>query len=80
MDEDAEMPSWKTLAAAPRRCRRQPDTIAMATSFTEALNQVAWWLRPGRGQNIVSSEVDFPSVTTPGTASRGHGCQARGGG
>src|ERR1039457_1979754 len=42
-----------------------PDTIAIATSFTEALNQVAWWLRPGRGQNIVSSEVDFPSVTYP---------------
>jgi cysteine desulfurase / selenocysteine lyase len=42
-----------------------PDTIAIATSFTEALNQVAWWLRPGRGQNVVSSEVDFPSVTYP---------------
>jgi selenocysteine lyase/cysteine desulfurase len=41
------------------------DTIAIATSFTEALNQVAWWLRPGRGQNVVSSEVDFPSVTYP---------------
>jgi selenocysteine lyase/cysteine desulfurase len=42
-----------------------PDTIAIGTSFTEALNQVAWWLRPGRGQNVVSSEVDFPSVTYP---------------
>lgn len=42
-----------------------PETIAITTSFTEALNQVAWWLRPGRGQNVVSSEADFPSVTYP---------------
>ncbi len=42
-----------------------PDTIAIGTSFTEALCQVAWWLKPGKGQNVVSSEVDFPSVTYP---------------
>ena len=42
-----------------------PETIAIGTSFTEALCQVAWWVRPGAGRNVVSSEVDFPSVTYP---------------
>lgn len=42
-----------------------PDTIAIGTSFTEALCQVAWWLKPDKGTNVVSSEVDFPSVTYP---------------
>src|SRR6266849_24639 len=54
------------------------EDIAIATSFTEALNQVAWWLRPGRGQNIVSSEVDFPSVTYPWhRIAEDTGCQVR---
>jgi cysteine desulfurase / selenocysteine lyase len=66
MDEDAEMAVLEgTRNAAAALFGTTPDTIAMASSFTEALNQVAWWLRPVRGQNVVSSEVDFPSVTYP---------------
>jgi cysteine desulfurase / selenocysteine lyase len=42
-----------------------PATIAICTSFTDALCQVAWWLRPAKGRNIVSTDVDFPSVTYP---------------
>src|SRR5215813_10304152 len=79
MDEDTEI---GILEDARHRSaallRASPDTIAIATSFTEALNQVAWWLRPGRGQNIVSSEVDFPSVTYPWhRIAEDTGCQVR---
>ena len=39
---------------------------------------MAWWLRPGRGQNVVSSEVDFPSVTYPWhRIAEDTGCQVR---
>jgi kynureninase len=66
MDEDAEIGILEdTRRGAAELIGADPDTIAIATSFTEALNQVAWWLRPGPGQNVVSSEVDFPSVTYP---------------
>jgi selenocysteine lyase/cysteine desulfurase len=66
MDEDTEIGILEDArqGAAKLLCAH-PDTIAIATSFTEALCQVAWWLRPGPGRNIVSSEVDFPSVTYP---------------
>lgn len=47
MDEDAEMGVLEdTRRGAAALLHASPDTIAMATSFTEALNQVAWWLRP----------------------------------
>lgn len=66
MDEDTEIGLQNDARnGAAALIGASPDTIAIATSFTEALNQVAWWLRPGRGQNVVSSEVDFPSVTYP---------------
>lgn len=39
--------------------------IAVMTSATEALCQVAWWLRPGEGDNVVSIDLEFPSVTYP---------------
>lgn len=39
--------------------------IAVMTSATEALCQVAWWLRPGDGSNLVSIDLEFPSVTYP---------------
>src|SRR5256886_16515832 len=66
MDEDTEVGILEDARqGAAALLGASPDTIAIATSFTEALNQVAWWLRPGQGQNVVSSEVDFPSVTYP---------------
>lgn len=43
----------------------EPADIAVTTSATEALGQVAWWLRPGEGTNVVSIDIEFPSVTYP---------------
>jgi cysteine desulfurase / selenocysteine lyase len=79
MDEESEMRVLEdTRSGAAALLGVNPDTIAIATSFTEALNQVAWWLRPGRGQNVVSSEVDFPSVTYPWhRIAEDTGCQVR---
>jgi selenocysteine lyase/cysteine desulfurase len=66
MDEDTEVGILEDArTAAAGLFNTSPDTIAICTSFTEALCQVAWWLKPGSGQNVVSSEVDFPSVTYP---------------
>ncbi len=66
MDEDTEIAILEDAReGAAKLLGADPGTIAIATSFTEALCQVAWWLRPGAGRNIVSSEVDFPSVTYP---------------
>jgi cysteine desulfurase / selenocysteine lyase len=66
MDEDTELGILEDARqGAAALLGANPDSIAIGTSFTEALCQVAWWLRPGKGQNVVSSEVDFPSVTYP---------------
>jgi cysteine desulfurase/selenocysteine lyase len=66
MDEDTEVGILEDARnAAAGLLHADPATVAIGTSFTEALCQVAWWLRPGRGQNVVSSEADFPSVTYP---------------
>src|SRR6201981_25516 len=66
MDEDTEVGILEDARnAAATLINADPAAIAIGTSFTEALCQVAWWLRPGAGQNVVSSEADFPSVTYP---------------
>jgi selenocysteine lyase/cysteine desulfurase len=41
------------------------DDIAIMTSATECICQIAWWLRPGAGTNVVSIDIEFPSVTYP---------------
>jgi selenocysteine lyase/cysteine desulfurase len=66
MDEDTEVGILEdTRHAAAGLLGADPGTIAIGTSFTEALCQVAWWLRPGKSRNVVSTDVDFPSVTYP---------------
>jgi cysteine desulfurase / selenocysteine lyase len=52
-------------AAAARLFGASPDDVAVVTHATEALCQLAWWLRPGEGQNVVSADLEFPSVTYP---------------
>ena len=52
-------------AAAARLLGATPDDVAVVTHATEALCQVAWWLRPGLGENVVSADLEFPSVTYP---------------
>jgi selenocysteine lyase/cysteine desulfurase len=52
-------------AAAARLLGADADDVAVVTHATEALCQVAWWLKPGEGQNVVSADLEFPSVTYP---------------
>src|SRR6266550_8352445 len=79
MDEDTEVGILEGARhAAAGLLHADPAAIAIATSFTEALCQLAWWLRPGKGQNVVSSEADFPSVTYPWhRIAEDSGCQVR---
>jgi selenocysteine lyase/cysteine desulfurase len=63
-DDEAEARAYEGARAAGARlfgCTAAD--VAVTTSATEALNQVAWWLRPGEGENVVSIDIDFPSVT-----------------
>jgi cysteine desulfurase / selenocysteine lyase len=41
------------------------EDVAITSSATEALSQLAWGLFPGRGSNVVSADIEFPSVTYP---------------
>jgi selenocysteine lyase/cysteine desulfurase len=52
-------------AAAGALFNVAPDQIAVTTSVTEALSQIAWSLRPGPGTNVVSIDLEFPSVVYP---------------
>jgi selenocysteine lyase/cysteine desulfurase len=56
---DAARTGAATLFNAPA------DNVGVTSSFTEALCQLAWWLKPGVGKNVVSTDLDFPSVTYP---------------
>jgi len=51
--------------AASRLLHAPVDSIAVCTSFTEALCQIAWAFAPSRGSNIVSVDLEFPSVPYP---------------
>jgi selenocysteine lyase/cysteine desulfurase len=42
-----------------------PELIAVTSSATEALSQVAWAVRPPAGANVVTADIEFPSVTYP---------------
>lgn len=52
-------------AAAGALFNVPPEQIAVTTSVTEALSQIAWSLRPGPGTNVVSIDLEFPSVVYP---------------
>ena len=65
-DDDAEARVYEGVRTrAARLLGAEPADIAVTTSATEALGQVAWWLRPGEGTNVVSIDIEFPSVTYP---------------
>jgi selenocysteine lyase/cysteine desulfurase len=51
--------------AAARLLHAPVDNIAVCTSFTEALCQIAWAFAPPRGSNVVSVDIEFPSVPYP---------------
>jgi cysteine desulfurase/selenocysteine lyase len=79
MDEETEVGILEGARnAAADLLGAAQETIAICTSCTDALCQVAWWLRPGKGQNVVSTDVDFPSVTYPWhRISEDTGCEVR---
>jgi selenocysteine lyase/cysteine desulfurase len=55
----------RARSAAAQLFNAPRDQIAVTSSATEALSQVAWNLRPEQGSNIVSTNIEFPSVTYP---------------
>jgi selenocysteine lyase/cysteine desulfurase len=52
-------------AAAGALFNVPPEEIAIVSSVTEALSQIAWSLRPPAGTNVVSIDLEFPSVVYP---------------
>ncbi len=65
-------------ASVARLLNATPDDIAIMTSATECLAQIAWWLKPGRGKNVVSADIEFPSVTYPWLrVAKDTGCEVR---
>jgi cysteine desulfurase / selenocysteine lyase len=51
--------------AAARLYGTQAANIARVSSVSEAIAQVAWWLRPGKGKNVVLIDVEIPATTLP---------------
>lgn len=55
-----------------------PDDIAGGSSCTELLSSIAWAVMPGRGENVVSTDIVFPSTIYPWTRVSHHtGCEIR---
>jgi selenocysteine lyase/cysteine desulfurase len=64
LDEEAEVQALDgAREGAARLLGVEPGTIAIASSCTEALCQLAWAIRPSG--NIVSIDIEFPSVVYP---------------
>jgi cysteine desulfurase / selenocysteine lyase len=64
--------------SAARLLHADPADVALMTSATECIGQIAWWLRPGKGKNVVSADLDFPSVTYPWlSVAKATGCEVR---
>jgi selenocysteine lyase/cysteine desulfurase len=61
-DEDEARVYEGAREAGARLLGCDPVDIAVTTSATEAINQVAWWLTPERGTNVVVVDMDFPSA------------------
>jgi selenocysteine lyase/cysteine desulfurase len=51
--------------AAAAMVNAPSELVAMTTSMTEAMSQIAWSLRPAEGSNVVSVDFEFPSVPYP---------------
>jgi selenocysteine lyase/cysteine desulfurase len=65
-DEEVETSVLERARTAAAKLLNAPKTqIAITSSATEALAQVAWAIRPPSGSNIVSADIEFPSVTYP---------------
>jgi cysteine desulfurase/selenocysteine lyase len=78
-DEEAEAKVFDTLRqAGARLLGAQPDEIACASNASELLCSLAWALSPGSEGNVVSAQVEFPSVVYPWSrVARLTGCDVR---
>ena len=62
-DEDAEENVFNDLhRAAAHLINATVDDIAAGSSATELLCSLAWAVSPGKDQNVVSTEIVFPST------------------
>jgi selenocysteine lyase/cysteine desulfurase len=65
-DEEAEVKVYDDLRKATANLfNTSKKNIAVASSATEFLCSLAWALSPGKGENIVTTDVEFPTVTFP---------------
>lgn len=51
--------------AGTRLLGAERDSVVIVKGVSEALNQIAWWLRPKAGQNVVSIDIESPAATFP---------------
>jgi selenocysteine lyase/cysteine desulfurase len=74
--EDTAFDGLRVEAAKLFGC--QPDDIAGGSSCTELLNSIAWAVMPQQHQNVVSTDIVFPSTIYPFTRVSHHtGCEIR---
>ena len=66
LDEEAETQALdSTRALGAQLLGSRVEDIAILTSATEGLCQLAWGIKPPAGSNIVSLDLEFPSVVYP---------------
>ncbi len=78
-DERVEENVFRELHREAGRMINAPeDTIAAGSSTTELLCSLAWAVSPGEGQNVVSTEIVFPSTVYPWQrVANSTGCEIR---
>ena len=74
--EDTAFDGLRVQGARLFNCR--PDDIAGGSSYTELLSSIAWAVMPKGHENIVSTDIVFPSTIFPWTRISHHtGCEIR---
>ena len=78
-DDAAEEKAFDGLRIqAARLFNCKPEDIAGGSSFTELLNSIAWAVMPKQHENVVSTDIVFPSTIYPFTRISHHtGCEIR---
>jgi len=74
--EDTAFDGLRKEAAILFSCKEED--IAGGSSYTELLNSIAWAIMPQKGQNVVSTQIVFPSTIYPWTRVSHHtSCEIR---
>ena len=78
-DDHAEDTAFDGLRVQGARLfNSRPEDIAGGSSFTELLGSIAWAVMPQKHENVVSTEIVFPSTIYPWTRVSHHtGCEIR---